>query len=345
MNRTYTQICRVFYETPSLASDPGGGSSGPDMSEVISTSLEGIDRGPTEVEAVAPAPAKEEAAPPDPTEEAELSKLQAEILAKNPGMAHGKINVDRHQAVLTRNRNLLQKQIEERDQQLKDIAWAKDPEIRQALQALALAETDQKAFIQLLMQDPRFADLIAFKEAQKEAAKDPNEGRPGPNKASEDGSYKYYDEQGLQQLLAWERQQTVKEAQAEWLKEFGPIKDEFEQRNLYNRSKAEAGEVLATAREQWKGFADNEPAIKQSMIANPRYTLHDAYRSVVVEKYASETKVNREKLRAEILAEINGKKPAATTPSLARGVEREASPDGKVDLEEVIRRSLPSEGR
>lgn len=328
----------------------GGGGGAVDLDGVISGSLEGVDRGDPAAGAVdLPAdPALETKEPTaEEKEEQELAALEQEIRTKNPTM-QGTLAVHRHQAVLTRNRNQWAAEKTELEKKYKQLEWANDPDIKRALGALALAETDQKAFVEMLMQDERFANLIAFKEAQKEAAAGTGQAsgqneRPGPNKLSEDGTYKFYDEEGLQQLMAYERKMAVEEAKTALMKEFGPVKQEYEARNAWNQSLETQRGVLENARTNWKGFKENEPAIKAALMADQKLSLDDAYRQVVIEKFSSETKVNREKLRAEILAEMSGKPRAASTLKPGGGVEREVDTNKTVDLEDVIRRTLPSE--
>src|SRR5258708_35934909 len=81
-----------------------------DMGDVISASLEGAE-GREE---------QNQTDKPNEEEEKELAALEKEILSKNPSMANGAIKVHRHQAVLTRQRNLAAKQQAEWQEKQRD---------------------------------------------------------------------------------------------------------------------------------------------------------------------------------------------------------------------------------
>jgi hypothetical protein len=347
------KVWRLFFEGPGPdggaggmggGGDSGGGGGTSDLGDVISASLEG--QGGRE----GATPSSDQ---PSPEEEAELAALEKDILAKNPGMASGAIKVHRHQAVLTRARNQFAKEKADYDQKLAQYerdqaewqryAWAKDPEVHQALQALALAETDQDKFVELLLQDPRFAERIQLKGQPTQPAQ--LQGRPGPNATSPDGQYKFYDEDGLQALLQWERQQTTKaaveEAKREWAKEFGPVREEYEARNAWSQALDSSRGVLDQARAQWPGFTENEPAIKQALIKNDTWDLNDAYRHVVVNQLQSQTKLSRDQMRKELLAEMN-RKPGAVGQIPGNGRPESRASDAPRDIADVIRDSLAS---
>lgn len=335
---------RKFWDVMGLMFDAvdagsGGGESvggGGDVASVISDSIAGMEG----AEAPAPDPA------PEPEgEEAELSKLEKEWQAQNPN-ARGNIAIHRHQAVLTRSRNQWaaeKKALEEAHKKaIDEYGFVKDPQFLQGLQLLMLAEENPRAFAELLAGDDRFKDILSLKDAQAAAAAQAPSDRPGPNKLSEDGKYKFYDEEGLGQLMAWERAQAVKEAREAFAKEFGPIKQEYEQRNAWNGALESQRKVLEGARSGWPGFKENEPAIKQAMLDHQEWELHDAYRHVVMTKALSETKADRDRVRQELMAELNKKPAAASSTRPGAGVGKEAGA-GEQSVQDLIRASLPKE--
>jgi hypothetical protein len=316
-----------WFQVLSDAVDEGGGGGGA-VSGVESAIQTAIGEGGAEGDPAAGA------ADPDP-EEAELSQLEKEWQAQNPN-AKGSLAIHRHQAVLTRNRNQWAAKEKEYQDQLKAVEWAKDPELKAALQVLQLAETNQKGFAEALLKDPRFAELLTFKEQQQQAQEDPEANRPGPNQTSPDGKYQYYDQDGLKALLEWERQRAVQLAKSEFMKEFGPVKQEYEQRNAWNGALESQRKVLDGARKNWKGFTEAEGKIKQALIEHPEMDLHDAYRTVVIEGLS----VQRDTLRKEILAELNGK-PAATNALKPTGGVQRTDEKTERSIEDVILASLP----
>lgn len=352
-------MLKQFVMMPLMDALDEGGGGGSDLTDVISQSLEGLDRGDEGLE-TPPPPVVEQQTPEQKAaadaEEAELSALEKDILSKNPQM-RGNIAVHRHQAVLTRNRNQwTAKEKEYADAKIKyekDLAdwkryeWAKDPDLKEALSALALAESDQKAFVEYLLKDERFANLISFKE-QGQPKVIPST-RPGPNKATEDGTSKYYDEEGLAALLEWERAETLKASQAafdarlkEQEKTYKPVVDEYAQRNAWNAALSSQGQVLNHARENWSGFKEHEAAIKKAYQEHEEWDLKDAYIAVVPGAYQAQTKVSKEQMRKELIEEMN-KKPKAVGMKPGKVADREASDEPR-DIGDVIRGELAKIG-
>lgn len=283
-------------------------------------------------------------------EEAEIAKIQAELKAKNPKLA-GRIDVDRHQAVLTRQRNQAKAEfdaaVEKHQAELKDIEWAKDPEARAAVEALSLADSDPEKFIGLLLNDPRYQGLITLKQKQElQAAVEGHsggEGRPEPDQTTPDGSMKYYSHEGLQTLMAWERKEAAREAKDAIDKEYGPLKQEFQQRNQWNSAVVNAKKTLEGARRDWAGFAEHEAAIGKALAADAKLELHDAYRQVVFKALSDKANTSEAEMRKRIMAEMNKKPAAATSDKPGTGQER-ADSKGEKSGEDVIRAALRAEG-
>lgn len=336
-------------------SEGGGGGSADPIGDAITSSLS--EAGLTEAP---PVEAAVEVKPEEAAEEAELAKLQAEIKAKNP-TAKNKLDWDRHQAVLTRQRNKSeaertklaadhQKALDE----WKQYEWAKDGEVQASLRAMQMAGTDRKGFIELLMKDPEYAQLIAFKEAQKqEQVQRPTEGRPGPDARTQDGQYEYYSDQGLQKLLDWQAQQVERSAQEKATKaaleavekQYGPIKSQYESQVMWQEALNRNRGVVENARSKWPGFRENEKAIKTfwNKPENHDLSLHDAYREVVVvqqfQSQAQKQQAREVELKKTWLAEMNAKPGAAS--SLKPGAVSDRKPAaGKREIEDVIMESI-----
>jgi len=232
-------------------------------------------------------------------------------------------------------------------------SWAQDEEIQAALQAIALAEQDQERFAKALLSDPRYAEILAFKEQGKTGGSTAT-GRPGPNKKSEDGKLEYYDDDGLGQLLDWHTKQTeervAKSLEAKYNKLFDerfgqlqPVVEEFQLRNLWDNAVKEQGAVLENARANWPGFKEQEPALKKYMIDNPKADLNTAYLEVVV-KGMQKSETDREAAwRAKYQKELEAKRSAVggdLKPGKV-GVERVArGDDEKRDMGDVIREAI-----
>lgn len=348
------RIGQVFWDNATLAGGEGGSDP---IGDAITSSIS--EAGGIQSDTPAPAPAVTPPTTEDAAEEAELARLEQEILGKNPTMKGGKMDVPRHQAVLTRHRNQWTAKEKEyqtaKEKYEKDLAewkryeWAKDPQLQEALQALALAESDQKGFVDYLLQDPRFASLIAYKD---QAPPKPEGGpRPGPNAPDGNGGF-YYDDKGLEALLAWERQQTLVEsrkenekAQKEWEARYKPIAEEHEARNAWNRSLSEGKQTLENSRANWPGFKEYEPLIKKAMTEHEEWDLKDAYIMTVPQQQQGKYNLDREKIRQELIAEMNGKKGAVQTVKPGVSPERQVDANADVDLADVIRQAIAQSQR
>lgn len=347
--------------------DMGGGGGADPVSEAITSSISGLsDNAPDgsgDDPAPLPAAAQEPVAktPEEEAEEKELAALEQEIRGKNPTM-RGNIAIHRHQAVLTRARNQHAKALEEwaakekawAEEKAKHEAavkewdsygWAKDPDVIEALQLIALADKDQKAFVEALMTDSRFAELIQFKNATPVPST-----RPRPNAKTEDGALEYYDDAGLEELLKWHGAETSKAAKEEILKEvekrYGPLADAYQQTTSWNKAIAKSKTDLDQMRAEWVGFAEFEKDIKALMMApgNEKMDAREAYIRVVPGKLAAREKANKEAMRKELIEEMNAKRAAAdgaihSNPNPERGADpAEGEDDDPVG--NAIRRSI-----
>lgn len=287
----------------------------------------------------------------DDAEEAEIEKIRAELKAKNPKL-QGKLDVDRHQAVVTRIRNQAKAEYEaavaKHQEEVKQLEWAKDPEAVAAFEALALADRDPKKFVEMLLHDPRYKELISFKERKELAAAVAGQGGEDPmpeqDATTPDGQMKYYSHEGLEKRMAWERRQAAREAKEAIEKEYGPLKEEFQARNQWNASVGTAKKTLDIARNTWPGFKENEKAIGEAMVKDKSLSLDDAHRQVVIKQYESQRVVNEAELRKKILGELNLKPAAARSDRPGSGVERTMQPEGEKTTGDAIRASLRADG-
>lgn len=341
-------IGKVFWDVPDAGSGGGGSDAGgSDLGAIIADSL------PADLDAGGGNEPNEE-------EEKELQALEQDIRTKNPAM-RGNIAIHRHQAVLTRARNQHAKELEEWtakekawaereaaikkiEEDAKQLEWARDPDIQLGLQALALAEADQGAFVDLLLQDPRYAKLIQ-KVTGESQPKVPSD-RPKPNKRDETGGFEYYDDEGIEQLLNWHGQKVSGSVKDEVLKEiqkeYGPLREAFQATTLWNQQLHQSKVQLDTMREKWPGFKEHEKEIKAVMLKDEKMSVEDAYREVVIRQYQNQTKVNEEELKKKWLAEMKAKPAAANGTVKGKAPER-SSESGDTDLADIIRRTIPRE--
>jgi hypothetical protein len=349
----------LFYDMPAADGGAGGmgGGSGegdPIREAIVSSMGEGGEGNEP------PAPAQKTAE--EEAEEAELAGIEKEIREKNPAM-RGNIAIHRHQAVLTRTRNQHQKALEEwtakekawqereaaiakQEAEWKQYEWAKDAEIQQALRAIALSEEDPEKFVELLLQDERYAKMLQRAGQQPAVPAD----RPGPNQKTAEG-LEYYDDEGLTNLLTWHgstlektlSEKLTKQIADQMEQKYGKVATAFEQSTRWADAKQRAEVDLQRYRKEWPGYAQHEKDIKALMMApgNERMGIEEAYIRTVPQKFQEAGKIEKDKLRAEIIAEMKAKPAAAQAVVKSSGVERSGEPkDEDRDIADVIRDSI-----
>jgi hypothetical protein len=205
-------------------------------------------------------------------------------------------------------------------------------------------EGGQNEFRQLVQQGPKqllsvlahyypqqYAEFVqkAFAPAQQpaQAAPEPIQ----PDVQLQDGSYGY--SQGLLDQVIEQRAAAIERAVEERLSQrFAPIENEFKTRRLTEEASAKVTRQLEDARKLPK-FSENEDAIADALAADPALSLERAYMQVVAPKLQAD----RDKMRQELLAELNAKPRAASTPGRAPAAPVNSGPK---TTEDVIRESL-----
>ena len=240
------------------------------------------------------------------------------------------IPLDRHESTLQTAREQHQAEI----RQLREQTDAQLLDARQQAQLLQLAESDPDRFLDALAQaNPRYAQRIAGRggdghgNGNGHAPAPAGGGMPGPDAQLPDGSVGYSPE-GLKALLDWHAGQV----QSQMESRYAPVLQEHEARAAYQAAEGRVREKVTGAL-QWPGFAEAQADIAAALRADRTLDLHGAYMRVVIPKLQA----NRDTMRAELLAEIQGKplKVSHTAPHGAAPAV--ASTD---NLQSIIRASI-----
>jgi len=236
--------------------------------------------------------------------------------------------VDRHEATLQTARQEHQAEITKLREQTDSML----AEARQQQQLLQLAETDPDRLLDALAQaDPRYAQRIAGRNGGNGHAAGSSQpaggGMPGPDAQLPDGSIGY-SPGGLKSLLDWHASQV----QAQMEQRYAPVLHDHEARAAYQAAEGRVREKV-TAALQWPGFADAQPDIAAALRADRTLDLHGAYMRVVIPKLQA----NRDAMRAELLAEIQGKPLKVSQTGPHGAAPAVASSD---DLQSIIKASI-----
>jgi hypothetical protein len=248
---------------------------------------------------------------------------------------------ERHEQILTGLREEHEKTI----QTLKTDYEQQLGAARTQLQLLDIADKDPDRFLDALAQaDPRYAERLAFRRtngnghAPASPQPEPGAEMPLPDGTLGDGTGGYTMD-GIRALLDWQAAQVRRDIEQKLEQRYGPVLQKHEADAALQAATTRVAAKLQDAIQNWDGFAEAQGDIAKALRADPRLDLFGAYRQVVFPKL----KADRDRIRSEVLAEIQGKplKVSATTPA---GSPPPSAVSG--DLQSVIRdaiRGLPRE--
>lgn len=175
---------------------------------------------------------------------------------------------------------------------------------------------------------------------------------PQPDQPLADGSM-VYSLEGLKSLLNWQAKQVETRVTKNVEQRYAPLESDYKR---YQETQAVLPQVeaqIADAR-TWPLFNENEEAIVKVLQQYPQASLERAYQHIVwpklqaeqdklkeeVKTKAGEVQVNRDAIRAEILAELR-KAPKATSVSASGSKPTPASStSGPRSLEDIITESV-----
>lgn len=248
-------------------------------------------------------------------------------LAADPqkGKRRGPIPFERHESILGNARA-------EGEKKLADLRKEYDTKLATATahsEAMEVANADPERFLNALAQaDPRYARILASvvgggsKTAATANDTDLAAKMPPPDA---DGGYT---PEGLRKLLDWHAEMV----EARVAKRYAPMETEHRHRERISGAVTRINQQLQEA-ETWPGYKEHEAEILQTLRSDKRLNLESAYRKVVIPKFQA----NRDTMRAELLAEINGKpkKVTGTTPAAAS-----VASNGARSVEDIVRESI-----
>lgn len=218
-------------------------------------------------------------------------------------------------------------------------------------QAEQLASTDPDRYLAMLAKsNPAYARFLASPAAEAKPAAKAVEARPAPDFTYEDGS-KGYTEAGLEKLLQWNADQAVTAAvsrvEETYSKRFGPIEEQWKAQQVAAEQMPRINAQIERAVKTWgKTFEDDyklndKSEVLQYMKANPDVPFDACVAAVMLPK----AQLDRNKMRADLLTEINARPAAAAKGVLpVAKVGAPATLDGPRRLEDVIAEAAAAAG-
>jgi hypothetical protein len=243
---------------------------------------------------------------------------QADGLAATPAQT-GHIPLDRHQAVLTKQRNEADRQIAEIRQKY---AWAEQ-----------LSPEDQGT-IRWLLKDP--AGAIAYlqqRHAQHQPAPPPADPEPQADIELQDGS-KFYSAGQQQKWAEWRERKLEQRITGQ----FAPMLQNIALKELQTQTNNEASQLRAYYHAKFRGFKELEPDIKELCLKNPNMSIEHAYSLVFNEKGLAKERESWEAERAGRLQQKAG--AASVIPGRAQPSTPKADRDKSI--KEIVRESWQS---
>lgn len=292
-----------------------------------------VDTTPTEtVEAAAPVAETVESPVEtgDGTELAPQEVAPVEQPVADPLASAGPIPLKEHKKILDNARAKIKAEYDEK------YAWANAPDVRETLQAFNIAETNKPLFAKIILGDPEYQQIFQqmFQAApQAQAAPAPVVEDIRPDALLPDGNIGYSAE-AVNKLLQ-QREAQLEEKFNKRFEGIDPVIKTLQQREAHEHAKAQQRPILENARKALPGFEENEPAIRAKFEENlftKGYNLESAWREVMLPKLQAD----REKMRQEIMAEMNAR-PAAVvskTPQMPKPIT------GSGKTEDLVRAAI-----
>jgi hypothetical protein len=280
-----------------------------------------------------PAPVADPSVPA--TTPAETPAVPPPVEPETPRMQEGEpepkrakyMPMDRHDRVLAATRDEHTKTV----QQLTQYHQQEVQSLQTRAQLLDVADQDPQRFLDALAAaDPRYAQLLqrhSNGNGHHAPQADPNAGMPEPDAQFADGSVGY-SPAGLKALLDW----NAGTVESRISQRYKAIEDAHLADQQINAAKGRVTQKVQQAM-QWKAFNENQDEIAAALRADRNLTLETAYIKVVIPKLEAE----RNRMRADLLAEINGKPMRVTGTTPAAGVPPAVLSD---DIESVIKASI-----
>lgn len=224
---------------------------------------------------------------------------------------------------------------------------------QEADRADALARTDPQRYMDILAAiNPKFKEFRAAQVAEvaKPAAPKPEDTPPPPDYKFEDGSLGYTAE-GHQKLMNWYAEKGKREALTEVDKRFGPIEERWKSEQIIAQQMPKVNEQISRARATWgplfeadyKLANEGKSEILAFMKAHPEVPFDAACTSVLLPKTQAALQADRDKMRAELLAETS-KKVAAASKSVPSSRKSDDEGSGPRTIEDVIKESMAAAG-
>lgn len=225
----------------------------------------------------------------------------------------------------------------EHQAKIKEYETASEAYKREQQELREMAANPEQFLRNLALANPAYTEFVERALAkQQQQERQASQGRIEPDVVLPDGSFGY--SQAAADRLYEQRLALAEQAMLEKLtKRFEPIENEFRARKAYEEMVPRVRQQLAAA-QKWPLFTENQDAIRAKMEADRSLSLESAYREVVFSKLQSD----RDKMRADILAEINAKSKAAASPSATPSPLPPASKDRSVEA--IIREQIRKAG-
>lgn len=292
-----------------------------------------------------------DSATPEGTPEAKLAEpTEAELLAQEleelgikapkPGERENRIPHSRTVKIFGNAKKkwettVLQPALKERDTKL-----AEASERLTRIDAVEhLISTDPDQYLkELAAVNPAYQKFLSPSTEKPEVETVPaDDPRPAPDAKFPDGGVGY-SEEGLQKLLDWTRRQAERAVEGRVSKELdkrlSPFERDREAQQFITRTGPIIRAQIATVAKRWGPLFDdpaNQAEITKLMATDKSITLDGAAATVLIPKLQSD----RNKIRAELLKEINTR-PAAASHSTAVATGGKADASAPRSIEDVI---------
>jgi hypothetical protein len=212
-----------------------------------------------------------------------------------------------------------------------------------------ILENDPKTFLSMLSQVPAYKEFFDYVaqmasgtqgKVEEPAKADPADEMPQP------GPDGLYDMEGLKKLLEWNAAQVEKRTIKQVEERYKPIEQAWQSQEQMARIVPVVERQIAEAR-TWDKFNELEGRVVAILKEDPNSTLEKAYLKAyqeAVQAERAELQPNRDKMRAEILAEIKKTPTKAATAPVGAVRPKQSADATPRSIEDIIANAVQEAG-
>jgi hypothetical protein len=201
-----------------------------------------------------------------------------------------------------------------------------------------ILQNDPKQFLTMLSKVPAYKEFFDFVNQAVSGQAAP----AGAVAAPVDQPDGLYSMEGLKKLLAWQADQVEQRTIKQVEQRYAPIEQAWQSQEQMARIVPVVEKQIAEAR-TWDRFSELEPRIVEILKADKNINLDRAYMKAYQEVIVPQLRTDKDKMRADLLAEIQ-KAPKASSPAAMPVKPKAVQSDKPRSIEQIIKDEIEASG-